>query len=199
MSMHIRLAEERDAEPVAAIYRPEVLETPITFEIEPPTVEEFRRRIRETLATHPWLVCERDGEVLAYAYASVHRARAAYRWGVDVTVYNHRQARGIGIGRALYTGLLGILPLQGFCTAYAGITLPNAGSVGLHQSMGFQPVGVYRRVGYKLGAWRDVGWWDLTLQPHPAEPAEPRPLPELLGTAEVAAVLARADAALRRS
>ena len=197
MPSQIRHATESDAADIQAIYAPEVLETAITFEIEPPSVEDFRQRIRETTATLPWLVCERDGSVLGYAYAGAHRSRAAYRWSVDVTVYNHRQARGMGIGRALYTALLAMLPLQGLHKAYAGITLPNPGSVGLHQSMGFAPVGVYRGVGYKLGAWRDVGWWDLALQPPPPSPIEPRPLPQLLGSDALAAALQRGNDALR--
>lgn len=190
----VRLATVDDAPGVEAIYTPEVLETAITFEIEPPSVDEFRRRIGETMRVHPWLVCERDGQIAGYAYASPHRSRAAYRWGVDVAIYNHRQARGKGIGRALYTALLGLLPLQGFCTAYAGIALPNEGSVGLHESMGFQAVGVYRNVGFKLGEWRDVGWWDLVLQSHPPMPGEPRPLPEIRGSAELEAILAHVNA-----
>lgn len=176
---NVRLARETDAEAVQAIYAPEVIETPITFEIEPPSVDEMRQRIRETMRMHPWLVYDRGGTAVGYAYATTHRSRAAYRWSVDVSVYIHRQARGIGIGRALYTELLRLLRRQGFANAYAGITLPNAGSIALHESMGFRPVGVYRGVGFKLGAWHDVGWWDLALQPRAASPAEPRPLRDL--------------------
>jgi L-amino acid N-acyltransferase YncA len=196
--MHIRLADENDAADIQAIYAPEVIETPITFETEPPSVDEIRRRLRETLALYPWLACEADGSVVGYAYATSHRSRASYRWSVDVSVYNHRGARGVGIGRALYTALLAILPVQGFVKAYAGITLPNPGSVGLHESMGFRPVGVYRDVGYKLGAWRDVGWWDLALQAAPAAPGEPLPLPQVAVDERVAAALRRANDLLRR-
>lgn len=176
---NVRLARDSDAGAVQAIYAPEVIETPITFEIEPPSVAEMRQRVVDTLRTHPWLVYDRGGATIGYAYATTHRSRAAYRWSVDVSVYVHRQARGIGVGRALYTELLRLLRLQGFANAYAGITLPNAGSVGLHESMGFTPVGVYRGVGFKLGAWHDVGWWELALQPRAASPAEPRPLRHL--------------------
>ena len=176
---NVRLARAADAEAVQAIYAPEVIETPITFEIEPPSVAEMRQRIEDTMQVHPWLVYDRDGAAIGYAYATTHRSRAAYRWSVDVSVYVHRQARGIGVGRALYAELLRLLRLQGFANAYAGITLPNAGSVALHESMGFKPVGVYRGVGFKLGAWHDVGWWELALQPRAAAPAEPRPLRDL--------------------
>jgi phosphinothricin acetyltransferase len=123
----------------------------------------------------PWLVAERDGGVTGYAYASPHRARAAYRWGADVSVYLDERERGRGSGRALYGALLPVLRDLGYTGAYAGITLPNPASVALHESMGFSLVGVYRRVGYKLGGWHDVGWWQLVLaDPLPEVPAEPR-------------------------
>lgn len=197
MSTRIRFAREEDAAAIAAIYAPEVLETAITFEIEPPSIDETRRRIADTLRQYPWLVCERDGEVLGYAYATTHRTRAAYRWSVDVSVYLHRAARGRGLGRALYTSLFAILPQQGFASAHAGITLPNPASVGLHESMGFAPVGVYPGVGHKLGAWHDVGWWALDLQARPAAPTEPLPLPAIANNANVRAALARGSAFLR--
>jgi L-amino acid N-acyltransferase YncA len=161
---------------VQAIYGPEVAETVISFELDPPSVAEMGRRIRETLPTHPWLVLEEEGRVLGYAYASAHAARAAYRWSVDLAVYIGRDARRRGVGRALYASLIRVLVRQGFYNAYGGITLPNPGSVGLHEAMGFEPIGVYPGVGYKFGAWRDVGWWGLELAPRPARPAEPRAL-----------------------
>lgn len=173
MSADIRLAREDDAAAIAAIYAPEVLETAITFEIDPPTPEEMRRRIAETTERYPWLVSERDGAVEGYAYAGAHRTRAAYRWAVDVSVYLHRGARGRGVGRALYTVLLDMVTRQGFTMAHGGITLPNAASVGLHESMGFEHVGTYRGVGFKLGEWRDVGWWSRPLAPMTAAPSEP--------------------------
>ena len=113
----------------------------------------------ESLPAFPWLVADVGGEVLGYVYASKHRARAAYLWSVDTTVYIHPRVRRGGVGRALYTTLFGILTLQRFCNAYAGISLPNPGSVGLHEAVGFEKVGVYRGVAYKLGAWHDAGWW----------------------------------------
>jgi L-amino acid N-acyltransferase YncA len=171
----IRLATERDAEPMLAIYAPIVRETIISFEVEPPTPDEMRRRIRDTLAELPWLVWDDEGKVLGYAYASRHRARAAYQWCVDVSVYVHPLARRGGIARALYQALFEILRRQGYVNAYAGIALPNPASVGFHEAMGFQPVGVYRGVGYKLGAWHDVGWWHLLLQKRPDSPALPVP------------------------
>jgi phosphinothricin acetyltransferase len=122
--------------------------------------------------------------VVGYAYASRHRVRAAYRWSVDVAVYIAPSHHRMGIGRAVYTSLFSILAAQGFFNAYAGVTLPNPASVGLHEAMGFTPVGVYRHVGYKLGAWHDVGWWQRPLR-------EPRDAPEL--PLELATVRRRSD------
>jgi phosphinothricin acetyltransferase len=141
--------------------------------MEPPPVDEMRRRIRETLEALPWLVCEQDGMLLGYAYAGKHRARAAYQWSVDTSVYIHEQARRAGVGRALYTSLFSTLRLLGYFNACAGVTLPNPGSVGLHEAMGFKPVGVYPGIGYKFGAWHDVGWWQLDLQPKMNSPQPP--------------------------
>lgn len=178
----IREATPDDAAQIQAIYAPIVRETTISFELEPPAVDEMRRRILHTLPALPWLVCERDG-IQGYAYASQHRSRAAYQWSVDVSVYVHEQARRMHVGRALYTSLFKVLALQGFFNAYAGIALPNPASVGIHESLGFAPVGVYRGVGYKLGAWHDVGWWQLALKPRTGDPAPPRALDDLRGSA----------------
>jgi len=169
----IRQATERDAGQIAAIYAPVVSRTAASFETEPPGDEEMGRRIAEAEERLPWLVCERDGRVIGYATTSPHRVRPAYRWSVEVSVYIHTDWRRKGIGRGLYTALFEILALQGYCNAYAGITLPNPPSVGLHEALGFRRVGVYHAVGYKLGAWRDVGWWHLALRQRGVPPAEP--------------------------
>jgi L-amino acid N-acyltransferase YncA len=160
----IRLAADSDAAAIANLYRPIVESTVISFETEPPDEEAIRRRLDATLPAYPWLVCEIGGVVAGYAYASRHRDRAAYRWSVDTSVYVDESHRRSGVGRGLYTSLFSILVAQGFVNAYAGITLPNPGSVALHERMGFAPVGVYRHVGYKLGAWHDVGWWQRPLR-----------------------------------
>lgn len=136
------------------------------------------RRIERISATHPWLVLERGGSVAGYAYAAQHRERAAYRWVADVSVYVDLAHRRAGIARALYGALFDLLREQGFRMAVAGVTLPNPASVALHESFGFEPVGVYRDIGWKAGAWRDVGWWQLRLSPRETgPPAEPRPTP----------------------
>jgi len=165
----IRLATPEDAGHVQAVYAP-YCHTPISFEMEPPGVEEVRGRMAKVLVQYPWLVCEEGGDVVGYAYATQHRERAAYRWSVDTSVYVRQGQQRRGVGRALYTSLLALLPLQGYVNAYAGVTLPNPASVGLHLAMGFQPVGVYKQVGFKCGAWYDVAWYQRPLQPCPGEP-----------------------------
>jgi L-amino acid N-acyltransferase YncA len=155
----IRVATEQDGPAIAAIYAPYVRDTAISFEEIPPTAAQMSERVRATLSTHPFLVFQEAGAVVGYAYASRHRDRAAYRWSVDVAVYVASRVHRTGIGRALYTRLIEDLERQGFHSAYAGITLPNQMSVGLHEAMGFQPIGTYTEVGFKLGHWWDVGWW----------------------------------------
>lgn len=164
------MAVPGDAAQVAEIYRPVVAGTAISFELEPPSPTEMEERLRAVLAHAPWLVCEEGGALAGYAYASRHRDRAAYRWCVDASVYVREGQRRGGVGRALYGSLFALLRLQGFCAAHAGVTLPNPASVGLHESFGFLPVGVYRKVGFKSGAWHDVGWWQLELRERRGEP-----------------------------
>lgn len=177
----IRLATPDDAAQVQAIYAP-YCHTPISFELEPPSVEEMRGRLVKVLGQYPWLLCEDGGEVLGYAYAAQHRERAAYRWSVDTTIYVRQGRQRRGLGRALYTSLLALLPLQGYVNAYAGATLPNPGSVGLHEAMGFQLIGVYERVGFKYGVWHDVAWFQRLLQPRLDEPVPPCRLEEVQDT-----------------
>jgi L-amino acid N-acyltransferase YncA len=170
----IRAARSSDAAAIAAIYAPIVRDTPISFEVEPPPAAEMAARMRVIVEKFPYLVFEQDGRPLGYAYASKHRDRAAYQWSVEVSVYVDATARRGGVGRALYTELFALLRLQGFYNAYAGITLPNAASVGLHESLGFRRIALYPKIGFKTGGWHDVGWWALDLQPKPAQPAPPK-------------------------
>jgi L-amino acid N-acyltransferase YncA len=168
----LRPAERRDAEAIAAIYAPVVRDTFFSFETEPPSAKIMAERIEGTQRRYPWLVATTTDEVIGYAYASEHRLREAYRWSVDVTAYVAEVARGNGVGRRLYGGLIPMLQAQGFRGAFAGIALPNSASVGLHRAVGFQPLGVYKDVGFKLGAWRDVEWWRLALASGDAPPPE---------------------------
>lgn len=189
MAAIIRMATAEDGEQIAAVYAPSVTSTVISFEMEPPSTAEMGRRITETLVTHPWLVAERDGEVAGYARAGRFKERAAYQWSVETSVYVRTTAHRSGLGRALYGVLFDLLVLQGLYRAYAGVTLPNPASVGLHESLGFTPVGVYRAAGYKFGAWHDVGWWERGLQPLVADPPAPRVITEIVGTAEYERVM----------
>jgi L-amino acid N-acyltransferase YncA len=173
MSIKIRFAEADDAAGILAVYGPYCDGTVISFENAAPTVEQMRERIERITKQHPWLVCEIDGEIAGYVYACPHRERAAYRWAVDVAVYIAPQHQRRGIGQALYSVLLQILRAQGYFKAYAGVTLPNPGSVGLHEAVGFQQLAVYPGVGFKFGKWLDVGWWQLDLRPQTEKPPEP--------------------------
>jgi L-amino acid N-acyltransferase YncA len=168
----------RDAAACVAIYEPFVTDGAVSFEERAPTPDEFARRIEHVSRTHPWLVAEDGGRVVAFAYGCPHRERAAYRWAADVSVYVAPERQRLGLGRALYGELLPLLAGQGLHVACAGITLPNDASVALHESVGFRRVGVYRRIGFKQGAWWDVGWWEIELRgpEPPTEPTGPRRL-----------------------
>jgi phosphinothricin acetyltransferase len=175
----VRDADPSDGAELSAIYAPHVERSATSFETEAPSADEMATRISKTLQRYPWLVAERDATILGYAYATEHRTRRAYQWGVEVSVYVRDTAQRQGLGRVLYTRLFELLRRQGFYSAYAGITLPNPGSVGLHEALGFVAVGVYRDAGFKLGAWHDVGWWQLALQPVPKSPDPPTPFSKL--------------------
>jgi phosphinothricin acetyltransferase len=176
--MTIRPADpERDAAACAAIYAPSVESTPISFELAPPDAAEFARRIERYSATHRFLVAELDGAVAGYAYGCRWAERPAYDWAVEVSVYVAAGRQGRGVGRALYAELLGSLRAQGFRVAVAGITLPNPASIALHESMGFEPIGTLRDIGWKRGAWHDVGYWQLLLRPDAADPPGPPSAP----------------------
>ena len=177
----VRLARADDAAACAAIYRPAVENSWISFEEAAPDATAMHERITAIGATYPWLVYE-DDEVRGFAYASKHRDRAAYRWSVDVSVHVAAGARRRGVGRSLYAVLFRILERQRFHRAYAGIALPNDASIALHRAAGFTYVGVYTEVGFKNGAWGDVTWWQrpiASLGPAAAVPPEPIPLGKL--------------------
>jgi len=196
----LRLASTDDARAIAAIYAPHVTHAATSFELEPPDEAEMARRVTAILAHAPWLVCTGGGAtapVLGFAYASRHRDRAAYQWSIDVSVYIGAAHHRRGIGRALYASLFALLRLQGFYAAHAGITLPNAASVGLHEALGFRSIGVYPAVGYKFGAWHDVGWWQLPLRERAGSPAAPLSLADAQARPDWRAALDSGLAALR--
>ncbi|MGX5217814.1 arsinothricin resistance N-acetyltransferase ArsN1 family B [Pseudomonas segetis] len=168
----IRIAHVSDAQAIQAIYAPLVEHSAISFELEPPSVAEMARRIETTIQTYPYFVAQQDGQVIGYAYAGQYKAREAYKWSVEVSVYVAAQARRSGVGRALYQELLAKLKQQGFHAAYAGIALPNERSVGLHESLGFVHLGIFPEVGFKHGKWHDLGYWRIAL----ADATPPAPI-----------------------
>jgi phosphinothricin acetyltransferase len=174
----IRLATPADAQSVLDIYAPIVRETIISFEYDVPTVEEMADRIAEKVQRYPWLVYERDGQMMGYAYAGTWRARKAYSWVVESTIYVHPAAHRTGIARALYSTLFDLLRLQGYCQVMGGIALPNDASVVFHEALGFTPVGIYRKVGHKQDRWVDVGWWQLELDASTEAPQPPLTIDE---------------------
>jgi len=169
--MDVRIATEADAPACAAIYAPYVTDTAVSFEEEPPSATEMAQRIA---SAHDWLVLEDEGRVVGYAYAATWHPRAAYRWACEVSVYLELGRRRTGAGRALYDVLLPHLTERGYRAAIAGMTLPNPGSEGLHRALGFEPVGTYRNIGYKFGAWHDVAWTQRVLARGEDPPEEPQ-------------------------
>lgn len=169
----IRLANPTDAIAMLAIYSPYIRNTSITFETGVPAVANFANRIHSYLEHWPWLIYEKEGQVIGYAYASRYRERVAYQWSVECSVYIDEDHLRSGVAKALYAALLAILKAQGFTTVYAVINLPNDSSVAFHESMGFNYFATYEKVGYKLGKWKDVGWWQLKLNEYADEPPPP--------------------------
>jgi phosphinothricin acetyltransferase len=171
----LRAATLGDSAAIAEIYAPFVTASAVSFETEPPDEKAMRTRIEAGGGLYPWLVGEaEDGALLGYAYAARFRDRPAYRFAVETSVYLRSGAAGRGLGRRLYEPLLAILEGQGFTQAIAAITVPNEASVRLHESLGFERSGTYSRVGWKLGAWHDVGLWQRPLAEPKARPDEPR-------------------------
>jgi len=176
----IRLATEADVPGILDIYAPYIKQSAITFEFKIPSQTAFWQRIQTVLAEAPWLVCTKGDAVSGYAYASKHRIRDAYRWTRELSVYIHPEHSGKGIATALYVALIELLKIQGYTNALGGIVLPNEVSVHLHQKVGFRRIGVYHQVGFKLGQYWDVEWWELPLRSEPA--GEIQPLEDVLGT-----------------
>jgi L-amino acid N-acyltransferase YncA len=166
----IREAGPGDAAACQEIYAPYVRDTAISFETEPPSVEEMAGRIAAAAKSHAWLVLEDDGRVVGYAYAAPFMTRAAYQWSCTVSVYLEPGRRRSGAGRALYGALFERLLARGFRTALAVIALPNEPSIGLHRALDFEPVGTYRRIGWKHGRWHDVAWYQRALVDDAAPP-----------------------------
>jgi phosphinothricin acetyltransferase len=173
MAFLIRLAGRADAAAIAAIYRPYVEASRISFEETAPGAAEMAERMASPL--HPWLVAEDDGHLLGYASSSPYHRRPAYRWTVETSIYLAAEAHGRGLGRELLSSLITLLTRQGYVTAIAAIALPNPVSVALHERLGFVSAGTYRGVGFKLDEWTDVSLWQRDLAPRSATPREPIP------------------------
>lgn len=197
MSTLIRLATDGDASAIRDIYRPVVEETHISFEMVCPTVDEMKRRINDIQRLFPWLVLEHEGNVLGYAYASKHKDREAYQWSADVAVYIRAGGRRRGVARALYQALFPALRMIGIYNLIAVIALPNAPSISFHESLGFGLIGVYPRIGFKLGEWRDVGHWLLPIRGDELPPKALTPVSELVASSEWPAVLSSSLSGLR--
>ncbi len=167
MTGAIRAVKPADAAAIAAIYAPYVTETTITFEEEVPDTAEIATRIGRLTPTFPWLVAERDGALLGYAYGYRYRARAAYRRVAETGIYVAREARGTGIGTPLYAALLEALERAGYVAAIGVLALPNPASEALHARLGFRRIGVQEGIGYKHGRWLDIGIWQRDLAERP--------------------------------
>lgn len=172
----IRLIKPEDAAGVLSVYAPYVQHTNISFEYEVPAVEDFTQRIATIMQSYPWLVCEQEGKIIGYAYGGQHRARTAYKWSVETAIYMGEHYRGKGIGKQLYTTLFELLKLQGYATAFAGMTLPNDKSEALHRSCGFEEIGVFKNIGYKNNQWHDVKWMQLNLATYKSDMELPKAL-----------------------
>jgi len=195
MSM-IRIATTNDAEPILKIYNPYIENTSFTFETESPPIDSFKERISTYLQNWPWLVCEINGVLAGYAYGAKHRERVAYQWSVESSVYVHDDYQRRGVAQALYTALINILKLQGFRNLYAVINLPNDKSVSFHERLGFEYFATYKNVGFKLGRWKNVGWWQLQLNEYSMEPAPPIRFSEL-NTKEIESILETCESQLK--
>ncbi|MEM7453702.1 MAG: N-acetyltransferase family protein [Planctomycetota bacterium] len=178
--MKFRISTIADAGEILDIYAPIIRETVISLELAPPTAEQMQKRINSTLEQFPWIVAEIDSQIAGYAYGGAHRSRWAYQWSCESSVYVNSRFRRRGVARQLYGVLFNLLRAQGYINAYAGVSLPNPGSEGLHESCGFRKIGDYENIGFKFEAWHSVRWYALDLVPHPvSEPPPPIPFSKL--------------------
>ncbi|MBQ8798325.1 MAG: N-acetyltransferase [Lachnospiraceae bacterium] len=175
----IRFATVKDAAAILEIYGEYIRNTAVTFEIEVPTLSAFEERMERIMSQFPWLVCEIDGEIAGYAYASKHGERAAYRWSADLSVYIHEKFHRNHIASELYDEVIALLRKLGYYTVYAGVSTPNPKSEAFHGAYGFQCLGEFKNVGYKLGEWHGVAWYELPIAEYVKEPKEPRGIGEI--------------------
>ncbi|MDR3681970.1 MAG: GNAT family N-acetyltransferase [Flavipsychrobacter sp.] len=189
----VRLITENDAQAVLDIYAPYVRDTIISFEYEVPTLEDFALRIKTNITEYPWLVCLQNDKITGYAYASKHRYRTAYQWSPEVSIYLSEEIHGKGIARVLYEALFSILQLQGYFNMFAGIGMPNEKSEGFHKALGFEEIGVFKKIGYKFGNWHDTKWFQRYLAEHIQEPTTPVKITDIENSAEVQLIINKAN------
>ena len=189
MEAHIRFITEADYQGALEVYALYVLHTAVTFDYEVPSLEDFSQKLYGISQRYPVLVCEIDGQVVAYCYGGAHRAKIAYQWSVESTIYISEAYHGKGLGHIMYTALFDILRLQGFINVYAGVSVPKAQSEHFHLKYGFKPVGVFEKIGYKFGQWHDLSWFEYRLVEHPDVPSLPITITEIKEREDVKAIL----------
>lgn len=185
-----RMATVQDAAAILSIYAPYIRQTPITFEYEVPTLEEFTERVRHILRNYPYIVCEQAGEIIGYGYASAYHERAAYQWDADLSIYFAPEATGHGLGRQMLCKLVEILRLQGVRNVYSCVTFPNPPSERMHEALGFRTVGRFHQAGFKCGSWHDVTWFEKQIAPCDGHPESFRSI-QSIPTAQIMEILTR--------
>lgn len=197
MRNSIRVADKSDAAAMLEIYSPFILNSGITQETDVPSVKDFQQRIISTLEQRPWLVCEIGNQIAGYAYAGKHRERKGYQWCTEPSVYVSENFYRYGVANSLYSALFDILEIQGYVNAYAVITLPNEKSTSFHEKFGFTYLTTYKKIGFKLGQWHDVGWWQYEINPHNENPIDPIMFP-FIDKSQIDSILARSSALLKK-
>ena len=196
---NIRVAMESDYPGMLEVYKPNVLNTAITFEYEVPSLEEYAKRINNIITHYPCLVCGQNGVVAGFAYAGLFRVKDAYQWSAESTIYVSENYRGKGIARVLYEALLSVLELQGFVNVYAAVTIPNPASERLHSAAGFAEIGLFEKIGFKQGKWHDLKWYEMYLVEHPKNPVPPVSIHAVKETAVFLDIITRANESLNRN
>jgi L-amino acid N-acyltransferase YncA len=197
-TFEIRLINEADAQAVLTIYKYYVDHTIISFEYEAPTLEEYIQRISVNTEKYPWLVCLNNNKIIGFAYGSTHRYRTAYQWSPESTIYIAPDFHTKGIGKILYKTLFEILKLQGYYNVFAGVALPNQKSIGFHQAMGFEEIGIFKKVGYKHGNWHDTHWFQLSLNEYKPNPTTPQLFKDIVQTNEFTTIMNSANTQLNK-
>ncbi|HBL74594.1 MAG: hypothetical protein A2W90_00260 [Bacteroidetes bacterium GWF2_42_66] len=195
--IEIRLAERKDVAGIIDIYKPYILETAVTFDEEVPSEEEMWGRVQAIQKEHPYLVCIIDGQVAGYAYYSAYRSRASYRWSKEISVYVHPRFRKNKVASALYSTVFEIARAQGIFTLLAIITIPNEPSISFHEKLGFTKCAEYKNIGFKLGEWRTVGWWQYNLFSSFEKPGNIIPLKEIVSKGSFPEILNNAKEQIR--